>query len=66
MARTWSRRPCCTLSCERSDAKAASAYLRENRNVGFRVRLELGAGRCRFYTCDLTTEYVNLNADYTT
>ena len=25
-----------------------------------------GSGRCRFYTCDLTTEYVNLNADYTT
>ena len=48
------------------DAKAASAYLRDNRNVGFRVKLELGPGRCRFYTCDLTTEYVNLNADYTT
>ncbi len=48
------------------DAKLASAYLRENRNVDFRVKLELGAGRCRFYTCDLTTEYVNLNADYTT
>ncbi len=48
------------------DAKAASAYLRDNRNVGFRVKLELGTGRCRFYTCDLTTEYVNLNADYTT
>ena len=48
------------------DAKAASAYLRENRNVDFRVKLELGTGRCTFYTCDLTTEYVNLNADYTT
>ena len=48
------------------DAKAASAYLRENRNVDFRLKLELGFGRCRFYTCDLTTEYVKLNADYTT
>jgi len=48
------------------DAKAASAYLRDNRDVSLRVTLELGAGRCRFYTCDLTTEYVTLNADYTT
>ena len=48
------------------DAKLASAYLRDNREVAFRVTLELGAGRCRFYTCDLTTEYVTLNADYTT
>ena len=48
------------------DAKLASAYLRENRNVGFRVTLELGPGRCTFFTCDLTTDYVNLNADYTT
>ncbi len=48
------------------DAKAASAYLRDNRDVSFRVTLELGIGRCRFYTCDLTTEYVTLNADYTT
>lgn len=48
------------------DAKLASAYLRDNRNVDFRVTLELGMGRCTFYTCDLTTDYVNLNADYTT
>jgi glutamate N-acetyltransferase/amino-acid N-acetyltransferase len=48
------------------DAKAASAYLRDNREVAFRLKFELGAGRCRFYTCDLTTEYVTLNADYTT
>ena len=48
------------------DAKAASAYLRENRNVDFRLNFELGSGRCRFYTCDLTAEYVKLNADYTT
>jgi len=48
------------------DAKSASAYLRDNRNVDFRVKLELGSGHCTFFTCDLTTEYVNLNADYTT
>jgi N-acetylglutamate synthase/N-acetylornithine aminotransferase len=27
---------------------------------------KLGTGRCRFYTSDLTPEYVKLNADYTT
>jgi glutamate N-acetyltransferase/amino-acid N-acetyltransferase len=31
-----------------------------------RLVFALGSGRCRFYTCDLTTEYVRLNADYTT
>ena len=48
------------------DAKAASAYLRDNRDVTFRLTLTHGAGRCTFYTCDLTYKYVELNADYTT
>ena len=48
------------------DAAAASAYLKHNREVHFRLRLTLGSGRCTFYTCDLTPEYVRLNADYTT
>jgi glutamate N-acetyltransferase/amino-acid N-acetyltransferase len=48
------------------DASAASSYLKHNREVHFKLRLTLGAGRCTFYTCDLTTEYVKLNADYTT
>ncbi|HEX3148346.1 MAG TPA: bifunctional glutamate N-acetyltransferase/amino-acid acetyltransferase ArgJ [Gemmataceae bacterium] len=48
------------------DAKAASAYLKDNREVGMRLVFTLGSGRCRFYTCDLTPEYVRLNADYTT
>jgi glutamate N-acetyltransferase/amino-acid N-acetyltransferase len=48
------------------DAKVASAYLRDNREVHLRLRFTLGNGTCRFYTCDLTTEYVRLNADYTT
>jgi N-acetylglutamate synthase/N-acetylornithine aminotransferase len=26
----------------------------------------LGSERCTFWTCDLTPEYVRLNADYTT
>jgi glutamate N-acetyltransferase / amino-acid N-acetyltransferase len=48
------------------DAKPASAYLKENREVQLRLNFTLGTGRCRFYTCDLTPEYVRLNADYTT
>ncbi len=48
------------------DAASASAYLKANREVHFRLRFNLGPGRCTFYTCDLTYEYVKLNADYTT
>jgi glutamate N-acetyltransferase/amino-acid N-acetyltransferase len=48
------------------DAPAASSYLKHNREVHFKLRLTLGTGRCTFYTCDLTTEYVKLNAEYTT
>jgi glutamate N-acetyltransferase/amino-acid N-acetyltransferase len=48
------------------DAATASAYLKQNREVHFRLRFALGPGRCTFHTCDLTYEYVKLNADYTT
>jgi glutamate N-acetyltransferase/amino-acid N-acetyltransferase len=48
------------------DAAAASSYLRRERHVHLRLRFTLGAGRCTFWTCDLTPEYVRLNADYTT
>jgi glutamate N-acetyltransferase/amino-acid N-acetyltransferase len=48
------------------DAAAASGYLKHNREVHFKLRFGLGPGRCTFHTCDLTTEYVRLNADYTT
>lgn len=48
------------------DAAAASGYLKHNREVTFRLRLGGGPGRCTFHTCDLTPEYVRLNADYTT
>jgi len=48
------------------DAKAASAYLKDNREVQLKLTFTLGSGTCRFYTCDLTPEYVRLNADYTT
>jgi glutamate N-acetyltransferase/amino-acid N-acetyltransferase len=48
------------------DAKAASAYLKHNHHIHLRLRFTLGAGRTTFWTCDLTPEYVRLNADYTT
>jgi glutamate N-acetyltransferase/amino-acid N-acetyltransferase len=48
------------------DAAAASAYLKGEREIRLRLRFTLGDGRCRFWTCDLTDEYVRLNADYTT
>jgi glutamate N-acetyltransferase/amino-acid N-acetyltransferase len=48
------------------DAASAADYLRQNRDVRLRVTLERGPGQCVFYTCDLTPEYVRLNADYTT
>jgi glutamate N-acetyltransferase/amino-acid N-acetyltransferase len=48
------------------DAAAASAYLKNNRDITLRLRFTLGQGRCTFWTCDLTQEYIRLNADYTT
>jgi glutamate N-acetyltransferase/amino-acid N-acetyltransferase len=48
------------------DAGAASAYLKNNREVSLRLRFTLGPGRCTLWTCDLTYDYVRLNAEYTT
>jgi glutamate N-acetyltransferase/amino-acid N-acetyltransferase len=48
------------------DAATASAYLKRERHVELRLRFPLGPGRCTFWTCDLTQEYIRLNADYTT
>jgi glutamate N-acetyltransferase/amino-acid N-acetyltransferase len=48
------------------DAATASAYLKREREVRLRLRFTLGAGRCTVWTCDLTAEYVRLNAEYTT
>lgn len=36
------------------------------RNVSVRVDLNLGSEKCVFLTCDLTTEYIHVNADYST
>ncbi len=48
------------------DAAAVSGYMKANRELTMRLTFTLGAGRCTFYTCDLTYDYVRLNADYTT
>jgi glutamate N-acetyltransferase / amino-acid N-acetyltransferase len=43
----------------------AHTYLKQ-RNLTVRVELGLGTGTCRFWTTDLTTEYIRINADYST
>jgi glutamate N-acetyltransferase/amino-acid N-acetyltransferase len=48
------------------DAALASAYLKNHRDVLLRLRFTRGGGRCTFWTCDLSDDYVRLNADYTT
>jgi len=48
------------------DAATASAYLKSNREIHVRLRFSLGSGRCTVWTCDLTYDYVRLNAEYTT
>jgi len=47
------------------DERRAHAYL-ENRDFTVRIHLGIGEGRCKFWTTDLTAEYVRINADYST
>ena len=48
------------------DAAQLSNDIRANRGVQLRLLFARGAEAIRFWTCDLTAEYVRLNADYTT
>ena len=48
------------------DAKAVSNGLKAEREVHVRLVFKLGQAAIRFWTCDLTAEYIHLNADYTT
>ena len=48
------------------DAKEVSQSIRNNRRVKIELELTLGGESVRFWTCDLSAEYVRLNADYTT
>ncbi len=46
--------------------EAAVHACMENREYTIAANLGDGPGRCRFLTCDLTVEYVHINADYST
>ena len=48
------------------DAQAVSQSMREDRDTGIVLLLEEGTASARFWTTDLTAEYVRLNADYHT
>ncbi len=48
------------------DAPAVSAHLRADRRTHIRLGFTRGSASIRFWTCDLTAEYIRLNADYTT
>lgn len=47
------------------DEQAAHKYL-EQREYSIRITLGMGEGWCRFWTSDLTAEYVRINAEYST
>jgi glutamate N-acetyltransferase/amino-acid N-acetyltransferase len=47
------------------DEEAAHRYLSQ-REFSVTVDLGVGQGRCLFWTCDLTRDYVSINADYST
>jgi glutamate N-acetyltransferase/amino-acid N-acetyltransferase len=47
------------------DEAAAHAYVSQ-REFAVEIDLHLGAGKCLFWTTDLTHEYIHINADYST
>jgi len=53
------------MRSSRFDEAAAHAAMQERE---YTIALDLGQGKaeCRFITCDLTAEYVKINADYST
>jgi glutamate N-acetyltransferase/amino-acid N-acetyltransferase len=57
----------CEAGClsPRFDEAATHEYLKQ-RNLTIHVDLGLGSGACRFWTTDLTTEYILINSDYST
>jgi glutamate N-acetyltransferase/amino-acid N-acetyltransferase len=48
------------------DAVALSDAITKRREVHLRLLFGSGSAAVRFWTCDLTAEYIRLNADYTT
>lgn len=47
------------------DETAAHAYIRQS-EFSININLHQGPGTCKFWTTDLTHEYIRINADYTT
>jgi glutamate N-acetyltransferase/amino-acid N-acetyltransferase len=47
-------------------ARARAGRALRARDVEIAVRLGPGSGRCRIWTCDLSYDYIRVNADYTT
>lgn len=48
------------------DAEQVAADMQQNRDMLVELRVGKGSGVCRFWTCDLTHEYVTINAEYHT
>lgn len=48
------------------DAESVSQSMRDNREVLIELTLGEGDAESRFWTCDLTKEYITINADYHT
>jgi len=46
--------------------EAATHALMSQRDYTIHIDLGQGQGQCRFLTCDMTKEYVSINADYST
>lgn len=53
------------VRAEAFDEAATHAVMRE-REYTISIDMGQGDGSCRFLTCDLTVEYVHINADYST
>ena len=47
------------------DKKAAKKYM-QGKEVQFHLKLNLGKGEAKAWGCDLTEEYIKINAEYTT
>jgi glutamate N-acetyltransferase/amino-acid N-acetyltransferase len=45
------------------DEAATSAYMK-SQEIDIRVDLNIGSGKARVWTCDLTSDYISINADY--
>ncbi|MFM1800671.1 MAG: hypothetical protein RJA81_23 [Planctomycetota bacterium] len=48
------------------DEEVVSANIKANRETHIELIFYRGSSSIRFWTCDLTAEYIHLNADYTT